>query len=109
SDLGHCGRSNVRMSWIFVKSMLVINYFGQGAWLLANKLGQSLAFYKTDAAGNFLLDEDGKKIEDLINPFYSVMPHWFLYIGITIATMAAVVASQALISGSFSIINEAMR
>jgi KUP system potassium uptake protein len=110
SDLGHCGRKNVRRSWIFVKTMLVINYFGQGAWLLTNKAGQSLAVYKTDAAGNFRLDEHGDKILDhFLNPFYEMMPHWFLYPGIAIATMATIVASQALISGSFTLINEAMR
>jgi KUP system potassium uptake protein len=109
SDLGHCGRKNVRISWIFVKTMLVINYFGQGAWLLS-KEGTSLAVWKTDAAGNFLTDKEGHRILDhLISPFYELMPPWFLYMGIGIATLATIVASQALISGSFSIINEAMR
>ena len=87
SDLGHCGKQNIRISWIFVKVMLLLNYFGQGAWLLTLE-GQSL---------------NGK------NPFYSLMPDWFLPIGITVATLAAIVASQALISGSFTLINEAMR
>ncbi|HKR05013.1 MAG TPA: KUP/HAK/KT family potassium transporter [Bacteroidia bacterium] len=87
SDLGHCGRKNIRVSWIFVKTCLVINYFGQGAWLLnrsGNKLGAD-------------------------NPFFSLMPSWFLFTGIIIATAAAIVASQALISGSFTLINEAVR
>jgi KUP system potassium uptake protein len=87
SDLGHCGRENIRMSWIFVKTMLVLNYFGQGAWLISQE-------------GTVL---NGK------NPFYEVMPEWFLLPGIIIATTAAVIASQALISGSFTLINEAMR
>ncbi len=87
SDLGHCGRKNIRISWIFVKVMLLLNYFGQGAWLIAHQ-GEAL---------------DGR------NPFYSVMPDSFRWIGLIIATLAAVVASQALISASFTLINEAMR
>jgi KUP system potassium uptake protein len=87
SDMGHCGRSNIRISWIFVKTMLVINYLGQTAWLLK---------------------QEGKTL-DGNNPFYSIMPEWFLPFGIGIATIATVVASQALISGSFTLINEAIR
>jgi KUP system potassium uptake protein len=87
SDLGHCGRKNIRVSWIFVKTCLILNYFGQGSWLL-NKSGG-------------LLGQD--------NPFFSLMPSWFLIVGIIIATTAAIVASQALISGSFTLINEAIR
>ncbi len=90
SDLGHCGKKNIRVSWIFVKSTLVLNYFGQGAWLIAHE-GQSLSAFKAT------------------NPFYAIMPESFLPYGIVIATIAAVIASQALISGSFSLINEAMR
>ncbi|MEO6305119.1 MAG: KUP/HAK/KT family potassium transporter [Bacteroidia bacterium] len=87
SDMGHCGRKNIRISWIFVKCMLVLNYMGQTAWLVSM---------------------DGKPL-DGANPFYSIMPSWFLPFGIGIATVATVVASQALISGSFTLINEAMR
>ena len=87
SDMGHCGRRNIRISWIFVKSMLVLNYMGQTAWLVSM---------------------DGKTLNGA-NPFYSIMPAWFLPLGIGIATIATVVASQALISGSFTLINEAMR
>lgn len=87
SDLGHCGRENIRISWIFVKIALLLNYFGQGAWLIAHN-GQLLGHQ---------------------NPFYAAMPEWFVPIGITVATMATIVASQALISGSFTLINEAMR
>src|SRR5262249_45588556 len=86
SDLGHCGRGNIRMTWMFVKICLAINYLGQAAWILS--LGQD-------------------KLND-INPFYGMMPGWFLIPGIVIATMAAIIASQALISGSFTLINEAM-
>jgi len=87
SDMGHCGRGNIRVSWIFVKTSLVLNYFGQGAWLLSN---------------------EGQKLQERI-PFYEVMPEWFLTFGIGIATVATVIASQALISGSFTLISEAIR
>jgi KUP system potassium uptake protein len=87
SDMGHCGRKNIRISWIFVKSMLVLNYLGQTAWLVSH---------------------EGEKLNGLI-PFYTIMPEWFLPAGVIIATIAAIVASQALISGSFTLINEAMR
>ncbi len=87
SDMGHCGRANIRISWIFVKSCLLINYFGQGAYLMG-LAGQPL----------------GERI-----PLYEMMPSWFLIIGIIIATSATVIASQALISGSFTLISEAIR
>jgi KUP system potassium uptake protein len=87
SDLGHCGKDNIRMSWAYVKTCLLINYFGQGAWLLTQH-GEHL----------------GERI-----PFYAIMPEWFLIFGIIIATMATIIASQALISGTFSLINEAMK
>ncbi len=95
SDMGHCGRNNIRVSWIFVKSMLVLNYFGQGAYLVEHS-GQTL----TQISGN---------PSDPANPFYLIMPDWFLPFGIAVATSAAVIASQALISGSFTMISEAMR
>ncbi|MBX9782158.1 MAG: KUP/HAK/KT family potassium transporter [Chitinophagaceae bacterium] len=94
SDLGHCGRQNIRVSWIFVKTCLILNYFGQGAWLLANYKGQTI----TRAL-----------IESGFNPFYGVMPEWFKLVGIIVATTAAIIASQALISGSFTLISEAIR
>lgn len=94
SDLGHCGKWNIRYSWIFVKSCLIINYLGQGAWLLKNHTGK-------------LISAD--MIESGFNPFYGIMPHWFIYFGIAIATAATIIASQALISGSFTLISEAMR
>jgi KUP system potassium uptake protein len=90
SDLGHCGKHNIRISWIFVKSMLILNYFGQGAWLIEHH-GQKLSSFKA------------------ANPFFAIMPESFMPVGIVIATIAAVIASQALISGSFTLINEAMR
>jgi len=87
SDLGHCGKSNIRISWIFVKVCLLINYFGQGAWLLT---------------------QQGRLLNGDI-PFFSIMPQQFLFIGIIIATMATIIASQALISGTFSLVNEAIK
>jgi KUP system potassium uptake protein len=94
SDLGHCGKWNIRYSWIFVKTCLVINYLGQGAWLLSHHAGQRIS---------------ADMIEAGFNPFYGVMPDWFLYFGIAIATAATIIASQALISGSFTLVSEAMR
>ncbi|HPZ87210.1 MAG TPA: KUP/HAK/KT family potassium transporter [Flavihumibacter sp.] len=90
SDLGHCGKENIRVSWIFVKISLILNYLGQGAWLLNHFQGKVF-----DTAGD--------------NPFYGLMPQWFVLPGIIIATAAAIIASQALISGSFTLISEAMR
>lgn len=87
SDLGHCGRNNIRISWILVKTSLLLNYMGQAAWVM--ELGE----------GSLL---SGR------NPFYEIMPSWFLWIGVFIATSAAIIASQALISGSYTLINEAM-
>jgi KUP system potassium uptake protein len=87
SDMGHCGRQNIRVSWTFVKLSLVLNYFGQGAWLLG---------------------QEGQLLGDR-RPFYALMPDWFLPIGIGIAAMAAIIASQALITGAFTLVSEAIR
>lgn len=86
SDLGHCGVKNIRITWAFVKTCLVINYLGQAAWIL----------------------HQGQSVLNGRNPFYELMPSWFLLIGVAIATMATIIASQALISGSFTMINEAV-
>ncbi len=86
ADLGHCGRENIQVSWIFVKTCLVLNYLGQAAWLLHHQ---------------------GQHLED--NPFFGMMPEWFVWPGILIATLAAIIASQALISGSFTLVSEAIR
>lgn len=85
SDLGHCGIKNIRISWIFVKISLVLNYLGQGAWLMNHP----------------------QPVHDL-NPFYAIMPSWFLFPGVLISTAAAVIASQALITGSYTLISEAV-
>jgi KUP system potassium uptake protein len=95
SDLGHCGRGNIRISWIFVKSCLVINYLGQGASLLKHHSGK-------------LMDEVARESQG-INAFYDLMPPWFIVPGVIIATSAAIIASQAMVTGSFTLINEAMR
>ncbi|MVN93056.1 KUP/HAK/KT family potassium transporter [Mucilaginibacter aquatilis] len=89
SDLGHCGRSNIRISWIYVKTCLILNYLGQAVWLMQHD-GQILDLNK-------------------LNPFYQIMPQQFLIFGIGIATVAAIIASQALISGSYTLISEAVR
>jgi len=86
SDMGHCGRKNIRITWGFVKFCLVTNYLGQSAWLLHQ--------------ANLYLEQR--------NPFFEMMPDWFLLPGIIIATLAAIVASQALFSGSYTLINEAI-
>lgn len=88
SDLGHVGRKNIRIAWIFVKFALVINYFGQGAWVLSTLENQSL---------------------EGINPFFGMMPRWFVSIAVVIAVLASIVGSQSLISGSFSLISEAVK
>jgi len=85
SDLGHCGRKNIRVSWLFVKITLLLNYFGQGAWLMMH--------YTPGTE---------------VTPFFAIMPGWFLLTGILISTAASVIASQALISGSFTLLSEAV-
>ena len=87
SDLGHCGRGNIQVTWAFVKVALLLNYFGQGAWMLT---------------------QTGTQLGEQ-NPFFEIMPSWFLLPGIIISTCAAIIASQALISGSFTLATEAMR
>ncbi|WP_128543193.1 KUP/HAK/KT family potassium transporter [Larkinella soli] len=87
ADMGHTGRGNIRASWAFVKVCLLLNYFGQGA---------------------FVESMEGQRLNDL-NPFYGLMPDWFLIAGIAIATAATVIASQAMITGAFTLISEAIR
>ncbi len=87
SDLGHCGKKNIRVSWIFVKAMLILNYLGQGVYMLHN-------------ASNYAAN---------INPFYEIVPQGYLLWMVGLATIAAVIASQAMITGSFTLISEAVR
>ncbi len=86
SDLGHCGIKNIRITWIFVKISLVTCYLGQAAWIM----NQNTPYL------------NGR------NPFFEVVPDWFLLPSIIIATAATIIASQALISGSFTLISEGM-
>jgi len=86
SDLGHCGVKNIRITWIYVKISLVACYLGQAAWIM-------------NAGGKVLMGR---------NPFFEMMPQWFLITGILVATAATIIASQALISGSYTLISEAM-
>ena len=97
SDLGHCGRGNIRNSWVYVKTCLLINYFGQGAYLLSHRMGQHIT------------DEFKEQEPNGVSAFYDLMPHWFIIPGVVIATAAAIIASQAMISGAFTLISEAMR
>jgi KUP system potassium uptake protein len=87
SDLGHCGKKNIRITWVFVLACLLMSYFGQGAYLL-NCVSTGC---------------------DIGTPFYDIMPRWFLPYGVAVATMATVIASQALITGAFTLVNEAMK
>ena len=87
ADLGHCGLKNIRISWAFVKINLILNYLGQGAWIITHQASLT-----------------GKT-----NPFFAIMPQWFLFPGIILATAAAIIASQALISGSYTIISEGIQ
>lgn len=87
SDLGHCGYINIKISWIFVKTTLILNYLGQGAWVLTHPA----------------------IITGETNPFFEIMPQWFLLPGILLATLASIIASQALLSGTFTLISEAVQ
>jgi KUP system potassium uptake protein len=95
SDLGHAGRGNIRISWIYVKLCLLLNYFGQGAYLLAHRSG--------------VIVTAQVKEQLHLNSFYNLMPGWFVIIGVVVATSAAIIASQAMIAGSFTLIGEALR
>ncbi|HWB90885.1 MAG TPA: KUP/HAK/KT family potassium transporter [Puia sp.] len=86
SDMGHCGRHNIYFSWPFVKITLVLNYLGQGTWALLNN--------RPDLGG--------------VNPFFAIVPHQFILVSVIVATVASIIASQALISGSFTLISEAI-
>jgi KUP system potassium uptake protein len=86
SDMGHCGRRNIRVSWIFVKVTLIFNYLGQGVWAIHH--------------GNY---------DSSLNPFFEIVPEDYLLFMVALATCAAVIASQAMITGSFTLISEAVR
>lgn len=86
SDMGHCGKNNIRVSWVFVKAMLILNYLGQGVWVLHRP------HYEVE-----------------LNPFFEIVPPAYLLFMVALATLAAVIASQAMITGSFTLISEAVR
>ncbi|MBM3412325.1 MAG: KUP/HAK/KT family potassium transporter [Bacteroidetes bacterium] len=107
SDLGHCGRKNIRISWIYVKLCLLFNYLGQGAALLSQQ-------YQLNGKVTNLVDLNAPistaiKTQLRINAFYDLMPHWFIIPGVIIATAAAIIASQAMVSGAFTLVSESMR
>ena len=87
SDLGHCGKSNIRTGWVFVFACLLLSYMGQGAWLLQHQ---------------------GETLQGKI-PFFETMPREMVFVGVLLATLATIIASQALISGTFTLVNEAMK
>jgi len=106
SDLGHCGRQNIRITWIWVKIALVLNYLGQGAFLLGQ---QGKIFANASLIKDVSFISLHPNAELLRNPFFAMMPDAFVLFGIIIATAAAIVASQAMISGSFTLVSVAMR
>ncbi len=106
SDMGHCGKNNIRASWIMVKVCLILNYLGQGAYLMG-EVGKIYANTQLLKKEEFITAFPNAEL--LRNPFFATMPDGFLIFGIIIATAAAIIASQALISGSFTLISEAMR
>ena len=106
SDLGHCGRRNIRITWIWVKTSLILNYLGQGAYLLKHT---GKLYANSSLMNDSAFIASNPQAELLRNPFFAVMPNSFLLFGIIIATLAAIVASQAMISGSFTLVSVAMR
>ena len=95
SDLGHCGKSNIRITWVYVKICLVLNYLGQGAYILHKYKGVEITKAFKESTN--------------LNTFYDIMPPWFVLIGVIVAASAAIIASQAMIAGSFTLIGEALR
>jgi KUP system potassium uptake protein len=90
SDMGHVGKANIYASWPFVKVCLILNYLGQGAFILSNNENPSML-----------------SIADL-NPFFEMIPDQLRVFAVILSTFAAIIASQALITGSFSIVSEAI-
>ncbi len=90
SDMGHVGRENVYFSWPFVKLCLVLSYFGQGAWII-NNMGNSALMAIPD-----------------LNPFFQMLPEMLRPVAVVLSAMAAVIASQALITGSYTLVSEAI-
>lgn len=91
SDMGHVGKNNIRLSWPYVKICLMLNYFGQAAWLI--KVNNNPVFYENEQ----------------LNPFFMMLPNGWMVIGVGFATVAAIIASQALLSGAFTLVSEAIK
>lgn len=91
SDMGHVGKENIYASWPFVKICLIINYLGQGAWIIQNRSVEAL-----------------QAIEDM-NPFFLMLPETLRPFAVLLGAGAAIIASQALITGSYTLVSEAIR
>ena len=89
TDMGHVGRNNILVSWPFVKICLILNYMGQCSWIIRNINNPELAAVKD------------------LNPFYMMLPQGMRPVAIVLSAMAAIIASQALISGSYTLVHEA--
>lgn len=91
SDMGHVGKGNIYISWPFVKICLILNYLGQGAWLIAHRQDKELG-----------------RIQDM-NPFFEMVPPQLRLLAVLLGTLAAIIASQALITGAFTMVSEACK
>ena len=91
SDMGHVGRGNIYFTWPFIKIALVLNYFGQGAWMLNNARNPQFNTMKS------------------LNPFFQMMTPNVRYLAVILSVTAGVIASQALITGAFTMVSEATR
>ena len=89
TDMGHVGRSNIFITWPFVKTCLILNYMGQCVWIIQNHTNPFL-----------------QNLEDF-NPFYVMLPEALRPVAILLSALAAIIASQALISGSYTLVREA--
>ncbi|KGB50836.1 potassium transporter Kup [Leuconostoc mesenteroides P45] len=89
SDMGHVGKQNIYVSWPFVYSMLLLNYMGQGAWIMSHAHQANL-------------------LKQAVNPFFEMIPNGWRIFAVLIATLAAIIASQALISGAYTLVSEAI-
>ena len=91
SDMGHVGRESIYISWPLVKICLILNYLGQGAWLLSSRGDAALASLES------------------LNPFFLMLPGALRPVAVILSALAAVIASQALITGSYTLVSEAIR
>lgn len=87
--MGHVGKKNIYLSWPFVYSMLILNYMGQGSWIMTHIQQDNL-------------------LEQSSNPFFEILPGQWRFVGVILATLAAIIASQALISGAYTLVSEAI-